>query len=187
MASVSWPSPAEHEVIMTKFKEDMRHRQLEIFNILTRFREAGIPIEDAFWQGVSAAQAKISIGEDYTVCTDTAGLHYTLSRRSWYNPYADAYYTILRENRNGWDQRVGVHNVCSATGYRMFRLDGVFFLVYVNKDDEINLVEGDHWINTEIGIDVASHHTETPATEASAAGGAGHADSSSDIGGKPAP
>lgn len=149
MASTSWPSPSEYEASMAKYKEEMRPRQMEIFKILTRFREAGIPIEDAFWQGVNIAQTKITNGEDYTPCFDTAGLHPTLSR-GLYNPYQDGYDTIINQNRHGWDQRVGVHNMYSGTGYRMFRLDGVFYLVHVNGSDEINEVENDYWLNTHI-------------------------------------
>ena len=150
MASTSWPSASECEASMSKYKEEMRPRQMEIFNILTRFREAGIPIEDAFWQGVNTAQTKITNGEDYTECFHTAGHYPTLSQNGLYNPYQDGYDTIIRENRHGWDQRAGVHNAYYGTGYRMFRLDDVFYLVYVNGSDEINKVESDYWLHTHI-------------------------------------
>lgn len=169
----------------SKFLEEFRPQQIQLFKTLDLFRSKGIPVEDAFYNRVKTAHDKIIAGEEYTACFDTAGLHYTLSRRSWYNPYADGYYTIINENCNGWDQRVGVHNVCSATGYRMFRLDGVFYLVYVNRDNEINKVESDNWIKTEIGIDASSPPAVASATEAPAAGGAGNAAPSTLSGGDP--
>jgi hypothetical protein len=122
-----------------------RPHQIKLFKTLELFCSKGIPIEDAFYQGVSEAHAKIMKDEEYEPCTDTAGLHHTLSKRSWYNPYQDAYHTIVSEDRNGWEQYVGLHNVYSSTGYRMFRLDGVFYLVYVNATNAINKVEGDWW------------------------------------------
>lgn len=140
MSSVTWGQLNQNDYLA-----HTRPYQLEIYEKLSRFRDAGIPIEDAYWQGVYKAQGKIANDEEYVPCLSTAGLHYTLSVSSMYNPYKYARDIILEENRNGWDQRVDVPNAYSGTGYYMFRLDGILYLVYVNSSDEINMVESDSW------------------------------------------
>ena len=119
-----------------------RPRVIALYNTLNFFRNNDLPVEEAFWNNVDLAHANIQNGKDFNpmVVRGTAGLHAELSISPAYNPYQVAYDRIISEDLNGWENRVNLMNAYSGTSYYMFRIEGEFYMVWVNAHGQINQV-----------------------------------------------
>jgi hypothetical protein len=135
--------------IMDDILSHYRPQVIALYNKVNFFRSNDIPVEEAFWNALDLAHSNIQNGKSFNpmVMRGTAGLHAELSTSPAYNPYQVGYNEIISRDLHGWENRVNLLNAYSGTSYYMFRIDGNFYLVWLNSHGEINQVCSDWWLD----------------------------------------